>query len=62
MVIESRQDQSLTIGEILPIRESISDAVFIDSSEGRCLWCNSTCEELYDIDMEDIQGRLVEYL
>jgi len=62
MVIESRQDQSLTIGEILPILESISDAVFIDSSEGRCLWCNSTCEELYDIDMEDIQGRLVEDL
>lgn len=62
MTIEARLDQSLTIGEILPILESISDAVFIDSSDGRCLWCNSTCEELYDINMEDIQGRFVEDL
>ena len=62
MTIEERLEQSLTIGEILPMLESISDAVFIDSSEGRCLWCNGTCEELYDINMEDIQGRLVDDL
>ena len=62
MTVEKRLDKSLTIDEILPILESISDAVFIDGSDGRCLWCNSTCEELYDIDMEDIQGRLVDDL
>ncbi|MDO5491875.1 MAG: sigma 54-interacting transcriptional regulator [Bacillota bacterium] len=62
MTIENRAAQHIRIGEILPILESISDAVFIDSSEGTCLWCNSTCEELYDISSENIEGRTVEDL
>ncbi len=60
--IEDRADRSVKLGEILPILESISDAVFIDSEDGVCLWCNSTCEDLYDITMEEIQGRSVEEL
>ena len=62
MTLGDRSDQYINIGEILPILDSISDAVFIDSNEGICLWCNSTCEDVYDVDMEDIQGRRVEDL
>lgn len=62
MTLGDRSDQSINIGEILPILDSISDAVFIDSNEGICLWCNSTCEDVYDVNMEDIQGRRVEDL
>ena len=55
-------DLKIQLREILPILESISDAVFIDSSDGICLWCNSTCEEVYDVDMHHIQGKTVEEL
>lgn len=58
----NRLDQSVRLDEILPILESISDAVFIDSSDGICLWCNSTCEDMYDIEMEDIRDRSVDDL
>ena len=61
-MIESRLQQPILLGEILPILESITDAVFIDSADGICLWCNSTCEEVYDITMEEIQGRSVDEL
>lgn len=61
-MIRSMEQIQIRLREILPILESISDAVFIDSSEGVCLWCNSTCEDLYDISMEEIQGRPVDDL
>lgn len=46
----------------LPILDGISDAVFIDGSNGVCLWCNKACEELYDISLDDIYGKHVEEL
>ncbi len=46
----------------LPILDGISDAVFIDGSNGVCLWCNKACEELYDISLDDIHGKHVEEL
>ena len=61
-MIENRMEEQIRLGEILPILDSISDAVFIDSAEGICLWCNNTCEEVYDITMEEIQGRAVDEL
>lgn len=59
-MINSLEHMNIHLREILPILESITDAVFIDSSDGICLWCNSTCEELYDIELEQIQGKPVE--
>lgn len=47
---------TLTIDELLPILDSISDAVFIDSSDGHSLWCNKACKELYEVVPEDIHG------
>ena len=61
-MIHSLEHLNIHLSEILPILESISDAVFIDSSEGVCLWCNTTCEEVYDIEMEQIQGKSVDDL
>lgn len=61
-MIRSMQQLNIRLKEILPILETITDAVFIDNNEGICLWCNTACEELYDIDMETIQGRTVDDL
>ena len=61
-LLHTSADTTLTMEELLPIFESISDAVFIDSTDGRCLWCNGACEEMYHVDMEDIQGRHVDEL
>lgn len=45
--------------ELLPILDSISDAVFIDSEDGIALWCNKACYDLYQVLPEDIYGRHV---
>lgn len=47
---------TLTVEELLPILNSIDDAVFIDSSDGHSLWCNKACEALYKITPEEIYG------
>lgn len=52
----------IALKDLLPILDGISDAVFIDNGEGRCLWCNSTCEDLYDISVSDIRGKSVDEL
>ncbi len=53
---------SIRIEELLPILDGISDAVFIDSSDGHCIWCNNACEELYKISLDDIRGKHVDEL
>jgi len=57
-----KTDNTITINELLPILEGITDAVFIDDASGVCLWCNDACEEFYNITMEEIEGRTVEDL
>ncbi len=52
----------IALKELLPILDGISDAVFIDDAEGRCLWCNSACEDLYDISVSDTRGKSVDEL
>ena len=32
--------ETLSVSELIPILNSINDAVFIDSSDGYSLWCN----------------------
>ncbi len=53
---------SITIADVLSILESIGDAIFIDDANGICRWCNLACEELYNIEFEDIEGKHVEEL
>ena len=57
-----KTDNTITIKELLPILEGITDAVFIDDANGVCLWCNDACEEFYNINAEEIEGRTVEDL
>lgn len=52
----------LDIGDILPILNSISQAIFIDDAEGYALWINKACEEIYRIKKEDIIGKHCTYL
>ncbi|WP_312353297.1 sigma-54 interaction domain-containing protein [Aminipila sp.] len=48
--------------ELFPILDSISDAIFIDSSEGISLWCNKACFDLYEVIPEEILGKHVREL
>lgn len=52
----------IELNELLPILDGISDSVFIDDGGGHCLWCNSACEEMYEISSPDIKGKHVEDL
>lgn len=61
-MIHELEKLNISLRELLPILDSITDAVFIDNKEGICLWCNSACEEVYDIEMEEIQGKTVDEL
>lgn len=52
----------LTLDQLLPIFEGVTDAVFIDDAKGVCQWCNDACEEIYGIEMDEIVGRSVDDL
>jgi transcriptional regulator with PAS, ATPase and Fis domain len=39
----------LSIDELIPILDSISDAIFIDDAQGFTIWINKPSEELYKI-------------
>ena len=53
--------ETIRMDELLPILDGISDAVFIDDARGICRWCNGPCEEMYKINLEDIEGRSREF-
>ncbi|MGN0702796.1 MAG: sigma-54 interaction domain-containing protein [Lentihominibacter sp.] len=52
----------ITLDQIIPILNVITDAVFIDDADGICQWCNDACEEMYNIEYDEIVGRHVEDL
>ena len=53
---------ALTLDQLLPIFDGITDAVFIDDAEGVCQWCNDACEEIYGVEMDEIVGQSVDEL
>ncbi len=53
---------TIKLTSMLPILDSITDAVFIDDSDGICIWCNKACEELYNISIDAVRGKHVEEL
>lgn len=52
----------LTLDQLLPIFDGITDAVFIDDAEGICQWCNDACEEMYKVELDEIVGKSVDDL
>lgn len=52
----------LSIDELIPILDSISDAIFIDDAQGFTIWVNKASEELYKIKRKDIIGKHVSFL
>ena len=54
--------ESIRFSKFLPILDNVTDAVFIDDKNGICTWCNKSCEELYDITIDDVRGKHVEEL
>ncbi|MDO4746194.1 MAG: sigma 54-interacting transcriptional regulator [Bacillota bacterium] len=57
-----RFSESIRFAKLLPLMDSITDAIFIDDKDGICIWCNKACEELYNISINDVRGRHVEEL
>ncbi len=57
-----RFSDNLKLSKLLPILDSITDAVFIDDKDGFCIWCNKSCEELYNISIDDVRGKHVDVL
>lgn len=43
--------------ELIPIFDSISDAIFIDDDSGKALWINKACEDLFKIQRSEILGK-----
>lgn len=54
--------ENLSSEDLIPILNSIKDAVFVDDADGNTLWCNDACGKLYRIDPEEIHGKNVRYL
>jgi len=52
----------LSIDELIPILDSISDAIFIDDAQGFTIWINKASEELYKIKRKDVIGKHVSFL
>lgn len=57
-----RFTDNIKLANLLPIMDSITDAVFIDDKDGFCIWCNKSCEELYNISIDDVRGKHVDVL
>lgn len=60
--MENNLLSSLSAWEFRSILDSISDAVFIDDSNGYAIWCNKACESLYEISNDDVNGMHVSEL
>ena len=52
----------LSIDELIPILDSISDAIFIDDAQGFTIWINKASEDLYKVKRKDIIGKHVSFL
>lgn len=53
---------ALSIHDLVPILDSISDAIFIDDAQGYTIWTNRASEELYKINREEVIGKHVSFL
>ncbi|GAB1475545.1 sigma 54-interacting transcriptional regulator [Bacillota bacterium] len=58
----SAKEYGLGINDLLPILNSIGEAIFIDDANGYALWINKTAEEIYRIKKEEIIGKHCSYL
>lgn len=52
----------LSIDDLFPILDSISDAIFIDDAQGYAIWINKASEDLYKIKKSEIIGKHVSFL
>lgn len=53
---------ALSIEDLVPILDSISDAIFVDDAQGYTIWINRASEELYKINKKDVIGKHVSFL
>lgn len=53
---------SIQLKTLIPVLEGISDAAFVDDSNGICIWCNSAVEDFYLVERDDVYGKNVDEL
>lgn len=53
---------ALSLEDLFPILDSISDAIFVDDAKGYTIWINKASEEVYKIKRKDIIGKHVSFL
>lgn len=52
----------LKMEELIPILDSIGEAIFIDDANGYAIWINKACEDLYRIKREENIGKHCTYM
>lgn len=61
--IQERKGLSvLKTHELIPIFDSIGDAIFIDDEHGNALWINKACEDLFKISRSQVLGKNIKEL
>lgn len=51
-----------SIEDILPILDTIDEAIFLDDADGYAIWINKAAENIYKIDRREVMGKHCSYL
>ena len=57
-----KSSDAFTAEELNDILDGVSDAIFVDDEHGVALWCNASCENLFEVKLKDIRGKHVDQL
>jgi len=53
---------SVSFDDVKELLDYTNDAIFIDDMDGKTIWVNKACEEMYDIKKEDVVGKSIDFL
>lgn len=53
---------NISFDDVKELLEYTTDAIFIDDMNGKTIWVNKACEEIYDIKKEDVIGKHIDSL
>jgi len=52
----------ISFDDVKELLDYTNDAIFIDDMNGKTMWVNKACEEIYDIKKEDVIGKHIDLL
>ncbi|WP_432663587.1 sigma 54-interacting transcriptional regulator [Wukongibacter baidiensis] len=53
---------NISFDDVKELLEYTNDAIFIDDMNGKTIWVNKACEEMYDIKKDDVIGKSIDFL